>query len=761
MQLTRLYLRNYRVYEDELELPMPAGLVGIVGPNGSGKSALLESILFALWGRARTGKEDVRTADVNGECVAEVEFEHEGHLYVVRRSLAGVNHTTRAEAWSDGLQVAAGVKDVGRYLHSVLGMDDAAFRASVFAEQKQIAAFSNQTPAARRDLVLKLLGITPLDLARDAARRDAKVAQDDVARVRNLLLDLDELRPRVEQARAAADAAAADAESEATAAATARDRAAAADEAFVAVDVVRQEHEALVREGKLARAECDRARQQLDTLAAELAQLAEAERRLAPLLLEAAGLAEVEQRLALVQSVVRARRSLEAIAPSGDEPPAPEAIEADVDRAREAAEEAQRELASVTGARSAAEGELARARQLLETSAVLSEDEDCPLCGQELGDAFARVQQHRRDEVAAVEARLAELRTQEAALAERASKAVSRLRVRSDDLVRARGQRDAWLQANRDRLAAERVLEEAMAALGRDAGAGEADELAADVDRRRAAAREASRLEGMLARLPIATEAKREAEAHLDDAEGRRATLLEKVRSLGFDPAALEASRAARDDARARAARAAEAAEAARVAAERAKVAAEVEAQRLADAEAQHAALAERAEDARHLGRLSELLNAFRTNVIASIEPRLSAQARTLFDELTDHEYDELKVDPGTYEIRIKDAGREYGMDRFSGSETDLANLALRVAISEHVRFQSGGAVGLLVLDEVFGPLDGERKARMLLALERLRSRFRQILVVTHEDEIKQQLGGVIEVVKLPGRRATARVLGV
>ena len=165
-------------------------------------------------------------------------------------------------------------------------------------------------------------------------------------------------------------------------------------------------------------------------------------------------------------------------------------------------------------------------------------------------------------------------------------------------------------------------------------------------------------------------------------------------------------------------------------------------------------------ETSRHLGRLSDLLNAFRTNVVATVGPRLSAQAAELFAEFTDHEYDLLQVDPETYEIQIVDGGRPFGMDRFSGSETDLANLALRIAISEHVRFQSGGAVGLLVLDEVFGPLDEDRKERMLLALERLRARFGQVLVVTHANEIKEQLPSAIEVVKLPGRRATARVIG-
>src|ERR1700727_462814 len=84
--LTRLYLRNFRVYEDELDLELPPGLVGIYGPNGAGKSTLLEAILWTLWGKARTTKDQIRSAGVGGDCITEVEFEHEGHLYLVRRS---------------------------------------------------------------------------------------------------------------------------------------------------------------------------------------------------------------------------------------------------------------------------------------------------------------------------------------------------------------------------------------------------------------------------------------------------------------------------------------------------------------------------------------------------------------------------------------------------------------------------------------------------------------------------------------------------
>src|SRR5436305_3192454 len=194
VRVTRLLLRNYRVFEDELELEIPPGLVGVYGLNGAGKSALIESIRFTLYGRSRTSLDEVRTAGVNAECLTEVEFEHEGHLYTVRRTLSGAGSQAKAEAHADGKQVAEGVRDTGRYVHSILGMDDAAFRASVFAEQKQLAAFSQQTPAERRRLVLQLLGITPLDAARDLARKDARLKQDQFERLRDHLHPLEEVR---------------------------------------------------------------------------------------------------------------------------------------------------------------------------------------------------------------------------------------------------------------------------------------------------------------------------------------------------------------------------------------------------------------------------------------------------------------------------------------------------------------------------------------------------------------------------------------
>src|SRR5204862_3964077 len=113
-----------------------------------------------------------------------------------------------AEAHADGLQVAEGVRDTARYVRSILGMDDAAFRASVFAEQKQIASFSGQTPGERRKLVLQLLGITPVDAAKDQARKDGRMAMEQFTRARDLLPDVEKLKGEVGEAETAAAAAA-------------------------------------------------------------------------------------------------------------------------------------------------------------------------------------------------------------------------------------------------------------------------------------------------------------------------------------------------------------------------------------------------------------------------------------------------------------------------------------------------------------------------------------------------------------------------
>ncbi len=756
MRITRLYLRNYRVYEDELDLELPPGLVGIYGPNGAGKSLLIEAILWSLYGYSRTAKEQVRTADVGGECVTEVEFEHEGHLYLVRRTLSGINSTIRAQAEADGAQVAEGIQSVRQYVHSVLGMDAQAFRASVFAEQKQLAAFSQQRPGERRDLVLRLLGITPLDKARDAVRHDARSANEAFQQARRVLPDLDALQAAADDAEAAAQARAADVRAEEEAATTAKARLVSADERFESLDELRREHDHLVAEGKAVRAEHDGAAAEVEGLTTELAELDVLVGGLATHREAAAGLDAAERRLRLVEDMVAAERALRAM-PVPHQPPQPDEIGCQA--AGEAAHADANRLAEVKGRlRSAIEAE-ERASEGVKSSARLSGEGACPLCGQALGEAFEKVQAHRAAELHQAAEAVRALGAERAGLEQMASASSSRARQAEDALEQSRVAWTAYERLRTRHQDAEEALSKARALLGGAVSVEEAEALAADVARRREASRQCQRVEGRLERRPVAEKALESARSRLTHAAGRLDILRQKRRSLGFQPEDVDVARQRRDEARAVAERTGSALHLAQVSAAQARERAMAAAETLERGRVQHAALEASAEEARHLGRLAELMGAFRNTVVASVGPRLSGQAAELFGELTDHEYDRLEVDPETYEIQIRDRGRLYDMERFSGSETDLANLALRVAISEHVRLLSGGAVGLLVLDEVFGPLDEDRKARMLGALERLKSRFRQVLVVTHDDTIKAELPHAVEVVKLPGRRATARLV--
>ncbi len=756
MRVTRLLLRNYRVFEQELELEIPPGLVGIYGPNGAGKSALIESIRFTLYGRSRTSMDEVRTAGVNAECVTEVEFEHEGHLYLVRRTISGANSQVKAEGHADGQQVAEGVRDTSRYVHSILGMSDSAFRASVFAEQKQLAAFSEQTPGDRRKLVLQLLGITPLDAARDLARKDARLTQEAFERLRSVLGDLDTVR----QALAGAERAALDAEAtmavDEVLAADARTDAESAVIRHQHVDALRQEHDRLVAEGKAVREQHDRAMAWVVKLTEEKVELEHAAERLKVLVPEAEGWKAAEARLRLVEAVVSAQAALDAV-PVPVTPVAPD--EAGFEVVRTEAEAAKVALARVYATLDATKIERDRAAAAVQRSSVLTGEGDCPLCGQALGDAFEAVQAHRAADLDEIEARLNELELDRQRASMTAAATGEGVAALAKQLRLAQTGWATYEQRLARRQEAETTLTGSQSALGRPMEVGERATLAAEVERRRRAADECQRLQGRLERKDaVVTELDVE-QAAVAESGGRLDALREKVAALGFRPEDVTTAQADRLRLQAVAETSALRAQGSRVTATQARERAGAEARRLAEAVEQHGQLAELAEDARHLARLGDLLNNFRNTLVASVGPRLSAQAAELFAELTDREYDQLEVDPNTYELKILDAGRTYGMSRFSGSETDLANLALRVAVSEHVRFQSGGAVGLLVLDEVFGPLDDDRKARMLVALERLRARFRQVLVVTHDSAIKEQLPNAIEVIKLPGRRATARTI--
>jgi DNA repair exonuclease SbcCD ATPase subunit len=586
-----------------------------------------------------------------------------------------------------------------------------------------------------------------------------------------MLPDLEALRVEAGDAEARAAAATARAVDESQAARTAEQRGQALATELASLDRRRQEYETLVIEGRAARQELDTANRMVAEQQAELDTLVAAADQLAGLVGRAGGLDTVDAELEAMAAAVGAAAALERISVPPEPPPVDENAVAEV---RAAAAGAGRRLAELSALARAAGGSLDVAQEAADRTAVLDGDADCPVCGQALGAAFEQVRAHRAAELSATKQRFAELSAEATAveqlahdvdiqLAELLAGAEAGRQARRDwDVLASRAQqasaalRAAWgvVLAVAPGRATDDGSPPAAGVLNAQLGG-----LRRQIQRQRDAAAEADRLRARLERRPAVEASLETYRERADHADGRVRTLREKVRDLGFDQVALQRVAAAHSEATTVAEAARQREQQAAVEAARQQAEHEAAARRWADGEDQHARLAELEAESRHLARVADLLTEFRNTVVASVGPRLALQAADLFADLTDHEYDELQVDPDTYQLQVRDNGRVYGLDRFSGSEIDLANLALRVAISEHIHFQSGGSVGLMVLDEVFGPLDEDRKARMLQALERLRSRFRQVLVVTHDASIKEQLPNAIEVIKLPGRRARAQAV--
>jgi exonuclease SbcC len=125
------------------------------------------------------------------------------------------------------------------------------------------------------------------------------------------------------------------------------------------------------------------------------------------------------------------------------------------------------------------------------------------------------------------------------------------------------------------------------------------------------------------------------------------------------------------------------------------------------------------------------------------MRPELSELASAFLTDLTDSRYTELELDD-KYRIVVLEDGVPKPV--ISGGEEDLANLVLRLAISQMIAERAGQAFSLLVLDEIFGSLDETRRHNVVELLRGLQDRFEQVILITHIESVRDGLDQVIEV---------------
>src|SRR5688500_1657085 len=189
-------------------------------------------------------------------------------------------------------------------------MSAEAFRSSVFCEQKQLDAVSGRRPEERRKLVLDLLGITPLDRARDAARAQARSAFEQIEAARLVLGDLEALAAEATEL----DGRLVAAEAVRVAAEAAQDRASEAErvaaERAAREELRKQERDRLAALYTAAKRRHEEATQRLAARQSELADSEAAAAQLPALTAAAAELGPLRSQLAAVEASATAQARL-------------------------------------------------------------------------------------------------------------------------------------------------------------------------------------------------------------------------------------------------------------------------------------------------------------------------------------------------------------------------------------------------------------------------------------------------------------------
>ncbi|GBC92302.1 putative DNA double-strand break repair Rad50 ATPase [bacterium HR15] len=128
-------------------------------------------------------------------------------------------------------------------------------------------------------------------------------------------------------------------------------------------------------------------------------------------------------------------------------------------------------------------------------------------------------------------------------------------------------------------------------------------------------------------------------------------------------------------------------------------------------------------------------MHAFRMDLNQRLRPLLASYATEFLTHLTGGRYTQLELDE-EYRVHLIDDGMRKAV--ISGGEQDIVNLCMRLALARLITERAGQPLSLLILDEVFGSLDTDRRQNVLMLLNNLRDWFEQILIISHIEDINE-----------------------
>ncbi len=688
MILKSLRLKNFRKFKETF-LEFPDGVTGVIGLNGAGKSTIFEAIAWVLYGAvaARTSADQIKreNADNKDPCRVELEFIFGEDKYRVVREMSGKSLTTSASATINEKLVANGAEIVSNFIQKKLGMDFKSFYTSIFAKQKELNALSSMNPSERRPLILRMLGINALDEIIVEIRSDKKSKKNLIEKLEQDLVDEQGVN-KVEKYK---------------------NQVKESEEKYKKIvestKQIRKNISAIEKKLEFIRKECDekkieyeriyKIKEQLEekkilfdkknTLSNEIKNLQfKIEKRQEKINSEKLKLNKFEK---IEQEMkLLEKRQFENNRKS-------ETLLKKIEQKKTLIDQIQEYIIEIKSKKTTIEKMGASAK--------------CPTCDRILGDQYNKLLKDFDNEIKEKNNKIKSLQNESSKIETEYNQFCKEIEA---------------LQKKNNYLHAKTIEKEKINTILYNFTQ-EFEKEVNELNRKKADFTKIStiefdekkyitikeKIEVLYKKYQLKLDELNEIRNNLEKIkidlerkEGEKNLIDQQIKNLQEN---IEEQR---------------------------KIIKKIELDN---------------KNLQLLKMLNEIMVSFRTYLISQIRPTLSLYASELFDQLTNGKYSEIELDDN-YNLIVYDNGVPYDIERFSGGEEDLANLCIRLAISEVITEKAGSIFNFIILDEIFGSQDNTRKQNIIKSLGRFSSKFRQIFLITHVEEIKNSMENAITV---------------
>ena len=773
MLINRLRLTNFRQHEDT-ELVLGMGLTGIVGPNGAGKTTILEALAWAIYGTpaARGGKDSIRRrqAPPRSQVSVELDFSLGPHRYRVVRTLSN------AFLYQDGdpSPMTTSLGTVTERLISILGMTRLDFFNTYFTGQKELKVMAAMTGPEKAQFLSRVLGYEKLKEAQDRLRERRSTLRTQLETLESTLANTEELEADETAVQARIRNGKKNEAEAVKALANASKVAEALKPRLEAMQKLKHQISELNGELKLADHKVTEARDRHEQLDRALIEAVSARDRLKPLLeqlLPFPALKAESESLDALERTVAARQGFEAqlndlrardktirerlkALPSA-------AMIAEATKILEKKREERVQLAALVeesrtawvrdaqDVKTKLESHLSQFKEFkeqLDQINKLGPNGACPTCTRPLGKEFENVKGLLERQLEAVADNGKYYRQRDKQLSkppaelvkgekglDAVDKEIQKLTEGLGKLRNMTAEEPTLKKEQRELTDRIKVVEAQLAASAAPYDRKRHQEVRGLLALLEDIKLQVERLKVLADRAESLVQEFEVAEQALSERELQARKVREQMESLGYreyDFNVLQEE----VEAAGRALREADLS----VIRIRAELSSAEEA--LKQVARRREERRRREQEAREIstglklhGEVDRAFTDLRTELNDGLRPQLSESASSFLSEMTDGRYSALDLDED-YTTRVLVADEERQV--ISGGEEDMVNLALRLAISQLISERAGQPLSLLVLDEIFGSLDLDRRESVVELLRSLTDKFSQVILISHVETI-------------------------